>query len=94
MGRYEDHSGIENTCPAIDMVVDYINSLTKTDESNKALEILELIRDSNQKLRDWGNQTYEELEETKEQLEELKQTNAELTVENEGLQAQLDSLDF
>ena len=62
MARYSDNAPIGHTCPMIDSVISFINSVEWSeeekdleDESEKALLTLEEIREANSTLRDWGN---------------------------------------
>jgi hypothetical protein len=68
--RY-DESGVPQTCPLIDTLIDLIKD---SDCDQKAIEILEKIRSHNENLRQWGAETNYELSERVDELEyELKQ---------------------
>lgn len=60
MGRYHDNSGVSNTCPLINEVIDFVGNLDYEDilpyEKTKIINILEQIRSMNLSLRDWGNE--------------------------------------
>jgi polyhydroxyalkanoate synthesis regulator phasin len=68
--RYGDYTGVDQTCPYIDSVRDFIESVEWSDEekdleaeAKKACEVLEKIRKMNSTLRDFGNKQAQELEE-------------------------------
>jgi hypothetical protein len=68
MGRYGDNTGVDHTCPYIDRVRDFIESLPDFCEQEgiekdvkQFSEMLEKIRQMNLDLRNFGNKQYEEL---------------------------------
>ena len=58
-----DNSPVGNTCPYINRVISFIESVDVTDDNRSeiknALEELEVIRSMNKELRDWGNEQYD-----------------------------------
>lgn len=68
-----DNLDLENTCPALNKIVTFVEPFKSyededlVNEAKKTLVIIELVRDSNQKLRNWGNEQYRELEEAREE---------------------------
>lgn len=68
MGRHGDNTGVEHTCPYIDRVRDFIESLPYfceqegiEEDVKQFSEMLEKIRQMNLDLRNFGNKQYEEL---------------------------------
>ena len=87
MGRRNDNAPVGNTCPAIDEVITFIDSITpdndiEIQEIAQVRDLMEDIRSANSQLRDWGNEKHieaEELETEKEILEnELSQVIKDL----------------
>lgn len=72
MSRYNDNSGIKNTCPLIDQVIGFIDSVDPenvgTGDIEEANRIMEEIRGINQSLRDWGNDLCKEKDELENDL--------------------------
>lgn len=70
MPRRGDHTGIDQTCPLIDKVRDFIEGINDDDTGSdlkkagdEACLLLEKIRKMNSDLRDFGNNQSESLEE-------------------------------
>lgn len=69
MSRNVDYTGVPQTCPLIDKVIDFLDSLSAFDmpdgyeADRKQMEAtLEKIRSMNSDLRDFGNEQYKEFE--------------------------------
>jgi len=91
MGRNNDHSGVPYTCPLINEVISAVKSVEWPENSywdaTRVIEILEQIRTHNEKLRQFGIDTYierdeysykvddleREIDQLKETIEQLKQ---------------------
>jgi hypothetical protein len=88
LARRSDESGVPDTCKIIDAAISEIESC-ECGECNSyvAKQSLEKVRDYNSKLRTWGNDQYEKvqqleqayedamqgIEDLREQIKELKQ---------------------
>jgi predicted nuclease with TOPRIM domain len=70
----KDHSGIKETCPWIDEVQTFIDSLEEVPQSEKDAmsNILEEVRGANADLREWGNSLYSEIQDLQSQLDNIE----------------------
>lgn len=76
MARYTDHAPVPPTCPLIDEVITFIESIewNLEDEHQKVLAsdakhvllTLESIREANASLREWGNDKHNDCEDAEE----------------------------
>jgi predicted nucleic acid-binding Zn-ribbon protein len=68
-----DQSGINNTCPLIDDVINAINDVDWSDNNHydekSLIAILEKIRTANSNLRVWGNDMHNERNEFEKDLD-------------------------
>lgn len=69
-----DYTGVPHTCPKIDEVIGFINSLVdwdgeETHTQQELVDLMEAIRDANGKLRDFGNDKAKEVDELENELE-------------------------
>ena len=69
----DDYTGVPHTCPKIDEVISFINSLVEWDGEEthtlqELVDLMEAIRDANGKLRDFGNEKAKEVEELENEL--------------------------
>lgn len=90
MGYYYSDEPVPNTCPLIDKVVSFVESvpdeegITTMDrlmgrcEKSNSLDLLEKIREANSELRSWGNENHRKAFDLDEELEELKSKYEEL----------------
>lgn len=94
MGRNRDHTDIPNTCPFIDNVIRFIDSIDfdddMSDEAVSICKILEEIRTHNSDLRDFGNEQYNRAEELNDDCNSYKETINELEYEIIALKKELD----
>ena len=73
MRARKDQTGVPNTCQYIDDIIDTLKIyVTDDDELNEAVRHCESIRLHNSTLRDFGNDTYYELEELVDRVDDLK----------------------
>mgnify|MGYP001581068096 CR=1 FL=1 len=93
MSRNRDNSDIPETCPLINDVWVFIDrnthDETKESDKQKALDLLEKIREHNEKLRKWGNIHFnraecaeKELEDANKEIDFLKDQIKELESED------------
>lgn len=99
MSRYKDFTGVGNTCPYIDEVIDAVRDVSNWGElsngyhSLEALEQnLEAIRHSNEQLRDFGNEWFKASEEFEKEMEAQKAINEDLEMEIENLKNENEEL--
>ena len=73
-----DNAPVSYTCPMINKVISVLESLNWDDCSwyrkEDVIDIMEEIRDANDKLRCWGNEKHEECEELEDRIFELEQS--------------------
>lgn len=101
MARLNDTSGIPHTCPKIDSVIDFLNSLeiTEHDEGftiediKRLCETLEEIRSANDGLRTHGSQLQNELDEKEDEIQELNNLNSDLHEEILNLKNEIEQLE-
>jgi len=67
MGRKQDNAPVGNTCPTIDEVLTFIDSIIPDEnfepqEIHHIKELMEDIRSANVQLREWGNDLHERAE--------------------------------
>ncbi len=70
-----DNAPVSHTCPMIDEVISALESLNWDDCSwymKDVIDIMEKIREANDKLRCWGNEKHEECEELEDRISELQ----------------------
>lgn len=95
--RYTDYTGVENTCPKIDEVISFINSIVIPEDSYHSKEdiiaIMERIRESNVELRNFGNQNYRELGEVETERNSLLNENKDLKSDIEDLKIEIEELE-
>jgi predicted RNase H-like nuclease (RuvC/YqgF family) len=80
--RNKDYAPVGATCPEIDSVIAFIDSIDCEDISVSSIKatinLLENIRNANDLLRGWGNGLYEENEILEEKIGELENSISEL----------------
>ena len=72
-----DNAPVSHTCPMINEVISVLESLNWDDCSwymKDVIDIMEKIREANDKLRYWGNEKHEECEELEDRISELEQS--------------------
>ncbi len=79
---YRDNAPVKETCPLIDSVISFIDSMqgmvSSEDEkefkieSKHALDTLEKIRTANSKLREWGNEKHTEVDKLEDEKNDLE----------------------
>lgn len=99
MGRRGDNTGVNQTCPYIDEVRDFIEGVEWSDEekdlekqSKEACAMLEVIRQMNSDLRDFGNKQYDELYEMEKDRDYYEKRVRELENNIEHLQSDIKEL--
>ena len=93
MGRYYDNSGIANTCPLINEVIEFIENQdedTTTEEKANIINTLEQIRSMNLSLRDWGNEQCNLNESNKNEVDYLTRQITALEQDISYVRQQLD----
>jgi len=90
MARYSDNAPIGHTCPLINKVIDFLNSIDSNDVSESEIEatiaVLEEIRSANDTLRTWGNEMYKEREGFESDIDDLNRTVTGLKDDLENLE--------
>ncbi len=99
MGRRGDNTGIDQTCPVINQVRDFIDGIEWSDDEDdlrdgaiEACKQLEVVRQMNSDLRDFGNKQYEELQEMEKDRDYYEKRCKELEKEVEYLQSDIKDL--
>jgi len=76
MPRYNDASGIGQTCPKINEVISAIESVEWSENEwwteKMLVEIMEEIRKANSDLRDWGNDMCRERDDLQDENDNLE----------------------
>jgi len=99
MSRNRDNSRVPHTCPIIDNVVGFLNSIDWDDNENdlekecrNVLSILEDIRTANLNLREWGNDEYKRANEAEDELSDAKSIISDLQSEIIDLKQEIKEL--
>ena len=73
MARYSDQAPVGHTCPLIDKVISFLDSIdceeVNQNEIKTTINVLEEIRSANDSLRTWGNELYKEKDEMESDFE-------------------------
>lgn len=101
MARLNDTSGIPNTCPKIDFVLDFLNNLEITDEDEgftfkdikDLCDTLEEIRTANDGLRTHGSILQNEVDEVKTNEEFLESRIKDLESDIEQYKTEISNLE-
>ena len=98
-----DNAPVSHTCPMINEVISVLESLNWDDCSwymKDVIDIMEKIREANDKLRCWGNEKHEECEELEGRIYELERSVEDRDSEIsdyidtiEGLRAEIEQLE-
>lgn len=99
-----DNAPVSHTCPMINEVISVLESLNWDDCSwyrkEDVIDIMEKIREANDKLRCWGNEKHEECEELEGRIYELERSVEDRDSEIsdyidtiEGLRAEIEQLE-
>ena len=98
-----DNAPVSHTCPMINEVISVLESLNWDDCSwymKDVIDIMEKIREANDKLRCWGNEKHEECEELEGRIYELDRSVEDRDSEIsdyidtiEGLRAEIEQLE-
>ena len=93
-----DYTGVPHTCPKIDEVISFINSVdVEWDEEyhtkEELIQIMEDIRAANGALRDFGNEKAKEFDELEEDFELKERRVNELTCELEDRNSKIEKLE-
>lgn len=71
-----DPTGVDQTCPLIDQVISYLNDIEWDEgeedlatDATRMVQVLEMIRKANSKLRDFGTEQYDRANEFEKDLE-------------------------
>lgn len=72
-----DREPVRHTCPDVDAALDHVSSSTRVlndaEDSLRSIgRILEDLRKSNEKLREWGCEEADRVDELKQEIEDLK----------------------
>ena len=78
MARYSDNAPVGHTCPLIDRVISFLDSIdceeVHPNDIKTYINVLEEIRSANDQLRTWGNELYKEKEDIESDYEyEIKE---------------------
>ena len=78
----KDHSPVPHTCPLINEVISFIGSVEGPSDQDEvedfinsqidAEKTMEKIRAANGKLREWGNEMCNEMDEARDEVDDLK----------------------
>lgn len=103
MSRYSDNSGVPNTCPKIDEVIDFLHNIDwdlddedecdLAHETTKMIQVMEEIRKANSTLRDWGNDMCRERDEAQKDLEYYQSKNEDLEKEVKNINDEVKELE-
>ena len=92
-----DNSSVPQTCPVIDKVISFIESLDYEDLSTQsikdAVNYMEEIRRMNSDLRDWGNDEYARAEENEAEKDDLEYKYKSLLDEMDDLRKERDEME-
>lgn len=91
----KDNSGIKQTCPSIDEVQTFIDSLEEVPQSEKdaMTAILETVREANLNLREWGKEGHSKAESLEKELEKAKGEIEQLQEKINDLEESIQSLE-
>lgn len=99
MGIRSDYTGIDQTCPYINTVRDFIEGIEWSDDeenlakgAKEACVVLEQIRQMNSDLRDFGNKQAQELEEMEKDRDYYQRTAENHEKEIEWLKEEIRNL--
>lgn len=99
MGRRKDYTGIDQTCPIIDAVRDFLEAINEDDTGadlskgiREACLNLEKIRKMNSDLRDFGNEQYYDRDEAESDRDYYKDKVGALEDEVKSLKKELQDL--
>jgi len=93
MGRRGDYTGVEQTCPTINSVRDWIEGGCDEDTMESTLKELEEIRQMNSDLRDFGNRQAEERDEMEKDRDYYQKRVDELEREVKNLESEVRELE-
>jgi len=95
-----DPTGISQTCPLIDEVICFLNNIEWDEgeedldnDSTRMVQVLEMIRTANTKLREFGHEQYERANEYEKDLERANSRIDELEKESKYYEKKIDSLE-
>ena len=89
MARYSDNALVGHTCPLIDKVISFLDSIdceeVHPNDIKTYINVLEEIRSANDALRTWGNELYKEKDEMESdydsKISDFEKTMADLETE-------------
>lgn len=101
-----DPTGVSQTCPLIDEVISFLNNIEWDEgeedlckEATGMVQVLEMIRKANTKLREFGHEQYErasefekDLERASNRIDELEHTITVLEKECSSLTSEINDL--
>jgi len=100
MARITDYAPIGNTCPIIDTVINWIESIDWDENNDEQTEYkiqskeivaeMEKIRQANTKLRQWGNELQMQIFDIDKDNDYLRKQEKTLTDEIEYLKTQIE----
>jgi predicted nuclease with TOPRIM domain len=97
MSRYLDQAPVGATCPIIDSVIAFIDSIDCEDISTNTLKDyinkLEQVRSANDLLRGWGNGLYEQNEKLEEEKSDMENKLSRMENEIYDLRKEIASLE-
>ena len=96
MARYIDNAPVGHTCPKIDTVISFIDSIDSEEIHPNVLKeminIMEEIRSANSQLREWGNDLCKQVDELQGEINDEIRKNDKLQDEISDLNSEIKDL--
>jgi chromosome segregation ATPase len=91
-----DYSPVQNTCPKIDEVIAFLETIDSEDVSRTSIKdvvnVMEEIRSMNAELREWGNDEYRRAESLDDDLRRMESEKDDVEREVSRLEKEVDEL--